>query len=214
MGPVYPKYWAYDSNQPGYQHDPTAAAKLLDAAGYPLSRTVAAGAPHVRFRFTCLLPENFAVWQRLALEIQRSLLNIGVDMQLKVVPFEEFNELAAAGGFEAAFLDMISGPTPTRPYIWWRSAKNFRGVYNVFGYENADAERLFEMLLRSTNEAVIRSATSQLQRIFLDDPPAVFIAWDTRARAISRRFSWPDNSDPMWTLWSWSPASPGHAQTQ
>jgi ABC-type transport system substrate-binding protein len=210
MGPLYPKYWAYDSSIPGYQHDPAAAARLLDAAGYPLSKTAVPGAPKARFRFTCLLPENFAVWQRLALEIQRDLFNIGVDMQFKVVSFEEFNKLAPAGRFEAVFLDMISGPTPVRPYIWWRSAKNFKGAYNVFGYENGEAERLFESLLRSTNDASVRSATSRLQRIFLDDPPAIFIAWDTKVRAISRRFDWPnDGRDPMWTLWRWSPASTG-----
>jgi hypothetical protein len=79
----------------------------------------------------------------------------------------------------------------------------------VFGYENAEAERQFEILLRSTNDAAIRSATSKLQRIFYDDPPAVFVAWDARARAINRRFRVPDDSrDPMWTLWKWKVESP------
>jgi ABC-type transport system substrate-binding protein len=163
--------------------------------------------PRARFRFTCLLPENFAVWQRIALEIQRDLFDIGVDMQFKIVPFEQFNTLVGSGQFEAVFLDLISGPTPARPYIWWRSTRNFKGLYNVFGYENADVERLFETLLRSTNEAAIRSATSNLQRTLYDDPPAIFVAWDTRARAISRRFVWPnDGRDPMWSLWKWTVA--------
>jgi peptide/nickel transport system substrate-binding protein len=208
-GPLYPRYWGYDSTQPQYQHDPIAAGQLLDAAGYPAPRTAAAGAPTARLRFTCLLPKNFAVWERIALEIQRDLFNVGVDMQFKVVPFEEFNQLVGAGQFEAVFLDMISGPTPARPYIWWRSAQKFKGQFNVFGYENLEAERLFETLLRSQNDAAIRSATSRLQRVFHDDPPGIFVAWDTRVRAISRRFDWPkDGRDPMWTLWKWSVDTP------
>lgn len=208
-GPLYPRYWGYDSTQPHYQHDPIAAGELLDAAGYPLPRTTAIGAPTARLRFTCLLPQNFAVWERIALEIQRDLFDVGVDMQFKVVPFDDFNALVSTGQFEAVFLDMISGPTPARPYIWWRSAQTFKGQFNVFGYENPDAERLFETLLRSHNEAAIRSTTSKLQRVFYDDPPGIFIAWDTRVRAISRRFDWPkDGRDPMWTLWKWSVGSP------
>lgn len=208
-GPLYPKYWAYDPSVPQYQYDPAAAAALLDAAGYRIQKAADSNRPPARFRFTCLLPQDFAVWERIALEIQRDLINIGVDMQFKVAPFKTFNALARTGQFEAVFLDMISGPTPARAYIWWRSAQAFKGSYNVFGYENAEAEKLFEVLLRSANEAAIRSATSKLQRVFYDDPPAIFVAWDTRSRAINRRFVVPDDTrDPMWTLWRWTLASP------
>jgi hypothetical protein len=83
----------------------------------------------------------------------------------------------------------------------------------VFGYDNVEAERLFEVLMRSTNEAAIRSATLKLQRVFHDDPPAVFVAWDSRARAISRRFGVPDDArDPVLTLWKWTVTSPRKVQ--
>lgn len=207
-GPIYPRYWAFDGSVPHHAFDPATAARLLDAAGHRMPQASDTAVPPARFRFTCLLPKDFTVWQRIALEVQKDLFNIGVDMQFKIVPIDEFNDLVFNGRFEAAFVDMISGPTPTRTYIWWRSARQFRGL-NVFGYENPAAERQFETLLRSTNEAAIRSATSALQRIFHDDPPAVFVAWDARARAINRRFVVPEDSrDPMWTLWKWTVTSP------
>jgi peptide/nickel transport system substrate-binding protein len=203
--PLYPKYWAYDSTQPQYQYDPAGAAALLDAAGYPLPKTSGAEGPRTRFRFTCLLPQNFVVWEGVALEIQRALFNVGVDMQFKVVPFKEFNALVGAGRFEAALIDMISGPTPARAYIFWRSARQSETLFNVFGYENPEAERLFQILLRSTNEAAIRSATSKLQRVLYEDPPAIFVAWSTRARAINKRFVRPNTGrDPMLTMSQWT----------
>ena len=55
-------------------------------------------------------------------------------------------------------IDMISGPSFGRPFMFWRSAREFKGL-NVFGYENAEAERLFRCLRTSTNEAAVRSAT-------------------------------------------------------
>jgi peptide/nickel transport system substrate-binding protein len=205
-GPFYPKYWAYDTTQTQYQFDPASAGALLDAAGYRLPATSSATGPRARFRFTCLLPQNFAVWESVALEIQRDLFNIGVDMQFKSVPFKEFNKLVRTpGGFDAVLGDMVSGPTPARTYMWWRSAKRGPVLLNVFGYENAEAERLFETLLRSTNEAATRSAVSKLQRVMYEDPPAIFVAWTTRTRAINKRFAFPSTErDPLVTISQWT----------
>jgi peptide/nickel transport system substrate-binding protein len=203
-GPFHPKYWAYDAGQPQYQYDPAAAAALLDAAGYPLPTTMPTAGPRARFRFTTVLPQNFTVWERVALDIQRDLINVGVDMQFKSVPFDEFNKTIGAGQFDSALLDLISGPTPARAYMSWGSARRFKGL-NVFGYENAGAEQLFETLFRSTNEAATRSATSKLQRVMYDDPPAIFIAWSTRTRAINKRFAFPGASrDPLVDISKWT----------
>jgi peptide/nickel transport system substrate-binding protein len=214
-GPIYPKYWSFDPTKPQYAFEPAEAAELLDAAGYPLRNTRTNDGPPSRFRFTCLLPKDFTVWQRIALEVQKSLFDVGIDMQFKVVPLSEFNELVSSRTFDAAFINLISGPTPSRPYMWWRSARAFKGPYNVFGYESAEAEEAFSTLLRSTNEAAIRSATSTLQQVFYDDPPAIFVAWDTRIRAVHRRFVLPDDGrDPMWSLWKWAVSPSKVASTQ
>ena len=127
-------------------------------------------------------------------------------MQFRVVPFEEFNRLIATGQFDAAFLDSVSGPTPGRAYIFWASAQRFDGVYNVFGYENAEAERQFETLRTTRNEAAVRSATARLQRVFINDPPALFLAWNERARAVHRDFVIPDDTerDLLLSLWRWT----------
>lgn len=208
-GPVYPRYWAFDSAVPNYTYDPVAAAGLLDAAGFDMPTTSGRSGPPARFRFTCLLPKDFTTWERIALEVQKDLLNVGVDMQFKVVPLQEFTDLVFGGRFEGAFVNMISGPTPSRSYMWWRSARRFKGLYNVFGYENEQAEELYDVLVRSTNEAAIRTATSTFQRALYDDPPALYVAWDTRTRAIHRRFVLPtDERDPVWALWKWKLASP------
>jgi peptide/nickel transport system substrate-binding protein len=213
-GPFHPKYWAYDAAQPQYQYDPAAAVALLDAAGYTLPKTSSAAGPRARFRFTTVLPQNFAVWERVALEIQRDLINIGVDMQFKSLPFDEFNAAIGARRFDAALLDMISGPTPARAYMSWGSARRFTGL-NVFGYENAGAEQLFEALFRSTNEAATRSATSKLQRVMHDDPPAIFIAWSTRTRAINKRFAFPGTSrDPLVDISKWRLVDQRHVATR
>ena len=204
-GPIYTKHWAYDQTQDQYRYAPADAAALLDAAGYPLPRSSGGSRPRARFRFTCLVPQNYDVWERVALEIQRDLFNVGVDMQFKSVSIREYGPLLREGKFDAVIGDMISGPTPPRAFVWWRSARHFKGDLNTFGYENNEAERLFESLPRSTNEAATRSAVSKLQRVLHDDPPAIFIAWSTRIRAINKRFVLPGTSrDPLVTISQWT----------
>jgi peptide/nickel transport system substrate-binding protein len=208
-GPLHPKYWAYDSTQVQYQYDPVGAAALLDAAGFPLPKTASGRGPRARFRFTAVLPQDFAVWEQVALEIQRDLINVGVDMQFKPMPLDQFGDTIGSGAFDAVLADMISGPTPARANLSWRSARRVKGPFNVFGYENSEADRLLESLFRATNEAATRSATAKLQRVMQDDPPALFVAWTTRTRAISKRFAFPGTSrDPLVDISQWRLAEP------
>ena len=108
------------------------------------STTTAIGAPNARLRFTCLLPQNFTVWERSRSRFREISSTSAWTCNSRSCRSTEFNQLVSTGQFEAVFLDMISGPTPARPYIWWRSAQKFKGQFNVFGYENPEAERLFE----------------------------------------------------------------------
>jgi peptide/nickel transport system substrate-binding protein len=204
-GPLWPQYWAYDSSMQPYAFDPEQASAVLDAAGFPLPRRAKAGELPVRFRFTCLVPENFSVYVQIALEVQRNLLNIGVDMEVQAVSSEEFGKRIVSGNFDAILNDMISGPTPARAYLFWRSRHTYKTDYNVFGYENPEAERLFTVLNTTSNDAAVRSATGRLQQVMLNDPPALFLAWNARARAIRRDFVIPDSGgDPLFSLWRWT----------
>ena len=203
-GPLWPGHWAYDNTVRPYEFDPRLAAQLLDEAGYRRGSAGGEGFPRARFRFTCLIPEDFAVLERIGLELQRELYELDVDMQFEAVPIAEYDTRIREGAFEAVLVDMISGPTLGRPYIFWRSARDFKGL-NVFGYANAEAERLYRVIRTARNDAAVRSATSGLQRAFLEDPPALFIAWNERARAIRRSFEVPQENgrDPLLTLHEW-----------
>ena len=208
MGPLWPQHWAYDTSVSAYTFDPSLATSLLDSSGFRVDTTI--DRPNTRFRFTCLIPANFSVIERLGLDVQRQLYNVGVDMQFEIVPPEEFNARIQDGRFEAMLIDMVGGPSFGRAYSLWGSARNVRG-FNFFGYENAEAERFFGILRTSSNEAAIRSATSNLQRVFLADPPALFLAWNERSRAVRREFQVvrePDG-DPVSTIWRWAARSNG-----
>jgi peptide/nickel transport system substrate-binding protein len=210
-GPIWPRHWAYDESVQPFSFDPRAALAVLDDEGFPLQQAMPERAP-ARLRFTCLLPADFALLERIGLEVQKHLYDINVDVQFEVVPIQEWDLRIREGRFEAVLIDMISGPTLARPHVFWGSGRR-EGLHN-FGYQNAEAGRLFELLRTSTNEAAVRSAVSRLQRVLLDDPPALFIAWNQRARAIRRNFRLAESGpDPLFTIPRWT-ENTGSASTE
>lgn len=212
-GPLWPLHWAYDRTAPAFTHDPSLASTTLDAAGLRRPQ-VSGGGFSSRFSFTCLVLENYAVLERVALNVQKQLYDIGVDMQLEPVSTEEYLERIAKGDFDAVVIDMISGPSFTRPYSFWRWGNEPNG-YNTFGYRDNLADRWFDALRHAATDAEYRAAAAQLQRVLLNDPPALFLAWQERTRAVSRRFDVPNEPgrDPIRTVWQWTPRAARDSRT-
>lgn len=204
-GPFWPRHWAYDTSVVPYRFDPQSAAALLDGAGFrPGAAPHDPGRAPARLRFTCLLLADFSLHERIGLELQKQLYDVGVDMQFEAVSVPEYQTRIREGRFDAVLVDMISGSTLARPHVFWGSPR--RDGLHAFGYRNPEAGRLFEVLRSSTNEAAIRSAVARLQRVMLDDPPALFLAWNQRARAVSTRFRVAGDAqrDPLLTIWQWT----------
>ncbi len=180
-GPAWPLHWAYDPSALRYSYDPgRAAAAIANHAG---PQTVVRGRSP-RLRFTCLIPENFQLWERLALLMQRSFAEVGVDMELRSVSFDEFNQRLANQDFDVVLMEMISGFSVSRPFAFWHST----GLHRFSGYSNSAADAALEGVALAANDTEYREAFHKFQRAMFDDPPAIFLAWGETARAVSRRF--------------------------
>jgi hypothetical protein len=62
----------------------------------------------------------------------------------------------------------------------------------------------------ASDEASMRSAVLGVHQAFMDDPPAIFLAWSVRARAVSNRFVIPPlepGRDVLATLRLWRPSA-------
>jgi peptide/nickel transport system substrate-binding protein len=200
-GPTWPLHWAYDSSLPQYSYDPSKASALLDSVNVPrMSQTYPTKVP-ARFHFTCLLPEKFDLWERMALIVQRDLSDIGVDMQIEQVSFPTFNKRIGEGDFDALVMEMIAGNSISRPYFFWHSASSI----NTWGYKNPLADQALNRIRRAADESEYRNAFRQFQFYHVDDPPAIFLALGTVTRAVSRRFEVvaPPGSDILPTIGDW-----------
>jgi peptide/nickel transport system substrate-binding protein len=197
-GPVWPSHWALPSQPPKPIFNPKlSAATLAQAAqrGHPSSS---------RLRFTCLVPPD-SVNERVALDVKRQLEAIDVDMEVEEVTQDQIVQRTGRADYEAALIELVSGPTLLRPYLLWHSdAPNNWGTFG-----NAAADIALDRVRNSATDAEYRIAVTELLKTFVDDPPGIFLSWSVRARAVSKRFSVPaePGRDILSTLRLWKPAS-------
>jgi hypothetical protein len=122
-------------------------------------------------------------------------------MRTEAVPLRELAERFSSGRFDALFFETISGRSLTWLYRQWRSRPNrLPGELNS-GYTAADAA--LDRLRETFEDADTKRAVGDLQRIFHEDPPAIFVAWPQTSRAISAKIYVPyENSmDVVGRLW-------------
>jgi peptide/nickel transport system substrate-binding protein len=183
---IWPNHWARDSAAPTFAFDAAAARAALDAAGLP--RKPGPGIAS-RFSFTCLVQPD-PRYERLALLIQRQLLEIDVDMRLEEVPMSDFQGRVASGRFDAFLGELIASHGLGFTYLIWHSAAT---PFIRTGYAAADG--VLDRVRVARTEDDLRSAVRDLQRTMHDDPPAAFLYWGQASRAVSRRFVLPGGDD-------------------
>jgi len=199
-GSAWPEHWAFDSSVAQYAYDPTRATALLDEVLKVPDSSQPGHAPS-RLRFTCILPENFTLWERMALLVQRDLAHVGVDMQLETVTVNEFNKRILTGDFDAVLIELIVGNTPTKPYTFWYS----QSKRAFTGYKNAGVDGALDAIRHASNDNEYRRAFSAYQAELVADPPAIFLALGEVTRAVSKRFQViaPPRSDILPTIGDW-----------
>jgi peptide/nickel transport system substrate-binding protein len=187
LGAVWPRHWAYTAGLPQLGYRPRPAA----------------GGSHRR-RLNILVADPSH--ERLALVVQRQLQAIGVDPVLELVPdLKKFAARVNAGDFDAVLADFPQGPGILRPYWFWHTG----GHYNYGHYSNKQVDAALDSMGHAADDTAYRNGMVAFQRAIVDDPPAIFLSWRERARAISTRFAVPSDpgSDVLTTIHLWRPVA-------
>ncbi len=204
---VWPRHWAYDHALPRPAFAPGQASQMLDAEGLVVPRHTRGHTPN-RFSFTCLLPAGDMRFERMALMLQRQLIEVGVDMRLEVLEPQQLAQRLSSGQFDAFLFELASGQVFDWVYWFWHSGREHRPWVNT-GYRGADAA--LDRIRGALTDAEMKAAVHELQKVFAEDPPAVFLCWSETARAVNRRFEVPPTSDRdiFSTLTQWRIAAAG-----
>jgi len=186
---VWPRHWAFDPSAPRFAYQPAEASRRF-ANGKSL-------------RFKCLTLDG-PPYERLALELQRQLQAVGVIMEVEPLPLDKLNARWQAGDFEAQLIELNLGSMGYQ-YRRWHSG----GSDNYGGFSSPLVDSYLDAIRHSTSDAAYESGMTGFQRAMAADPPAVFLAWSERARALSRRFDIPveQGHDFFGQLWRARPTS-------
>ena len=201
-GPVWPRNYAFPRETSDFHVDPAAAAHLLASKRGASARGSA-------LHFTCLVRAD-ALHERIALVIKRQLQAVGVDMTIEEVSIDRLVGSLKDRQFEAVLMEMVSAPTLLRPYQMWHS-----GGAAGANMPAIDAA-LDEIRHAASDDAYVKSVAA-FQQAVADDPPAIFLAWIERARAVSKRFTVPSGEagrDVLSTLRLWRPATDARQATR
>jgi peptide/nickel transport system substrate-binding protein len=193
-GPIYPQHWAFSTQYQALAFDPKSAARTAGIA---------------RLRLTCLVPPD-STYERVALVVKRQLEALGMSFVVQEASNDQIGRAFRSGEFEAALIDVVSGPTPLRPSRWWHS----QGPQNV-GFSSAQVDGALDRVRHAANDDEYRAGVGAFQQAIVDDPPAIFLAWSERARAVSTRFDVPvePGRDILSTLRLWRPLARERAES-
>jgi ABC-type transport system substrate-binding protein len=199
--PIWSRHWASDASLDAPAHDRSRAQRLLtEALGRPARRDAATPV----LRLSCVLPAGYPAFERSALVLQRQLLEVGIDLEPEIVPVQELTRRLAAGAFQTYLFELSARPDLNWTYWFWHSPGE-SAPWVRSGYRAADA--LLDRVRRAATPEEVRTSVHALQRKFVEDPPAVFLAWSETSRAVRRRFAIPQGPDrdvftvlPQWRL--------------
>jgi len=189
IGPIPPDHWALDPHAPRVSFDPKLAVGLQAR----------------RLQFTCLVPSDSA-YERIALAVKQQLAAAGVTMRVEEATQEQILQATRNNDYDAVLLDPISGPTTFRSYRAFYSKVPF----NTKPRSSAAVDRALDQIRESDSEMSYRDGVTAFQRAVVEDPPALFLMWGERARAVSRRFDVPapeKGRDVLNSIRLWRPAS-------
>jgi len=197
-GPVWPHNSAYRADFPAFRFDSQAAAATLSD-----KRDAGHGAG--RWQFTCLVPPD-AVNERIALVLKQQFAAVGVDMSIEELSMDRIFDALKNRRFDAALIEGVSGPTLLRPYQLWHS----KGAANPGGLGGPSMDVALDRIRHAASDEEYARAVASFQQTTVDDPPAIFLTWIQRSRAVSKRFMVPSTEpgrDIMATFRLWQPVT-------
>jgi peptide/nickel transport system substrate-binding protein len=189
--PVWPYHYAFKPALARSGYDMKRAGQLLSDPTTPAVRS-----------FTCLIRPDATI-ERIALIVKRQLQQVGIEMSIEQVASDQMIAAIKSGRYEAVLNEMISGPTLLRAYQLWHS----NGFWN---YQSASIDAALDEIRYATSNDAYAAGVGRLQQAAIDDPPAAFLAWNERARAVSKNFvtvAVEEGRDIMLTLRQWKLAA-------
>jgi len=206
VGPVLSIMWAFHRGLRPLPHDPAAARRALEAAGFTdadgdgvLER---GGRP---LEVELVTNAGNTTRERICLLVQEALGRIGVRVRPRFLEWGVMLRRLERGEFDAYVSAWREGTQIDLAPVW-HSAAPGEPTYNWIGYADPEVDRLIEEVERLTDFAAQKPLLDRIQEIVHRDQPYTFLFESERLAGISRRLRGVviNDASPYYTIEEWS----------
>ena len=174
-GPILPGSWAHYDGIEHLSYDPEGAVALLKDEGYviPASGGTVRSKDNVALNFTLVHPDD-ALHAQLAQTIQQEWAQIGVQVNLQPVPYDQMiPAYLSPRSYQAALIDINLARTPDPdPYPFWHHAEA-TGGQNYSQWDNRSASEYLEQARTETDFTVRARLYRNFQVVFEKELPSL-----------------------------------------
>lgn len=183
-GPMSALLWVGEKGITTLPYDTTAAARLLDSAGWRRGTDGMRSRRGAPLAFDILVPATSPARRQLAVALQETWRQAGARVTVTAVDFPVFQERIAAGRFDSYIGAYLDEPSPRGLADQWSSAGI--GVLNHSRYSSATFDSLLSSAGRSADPAAARRLYHQALSTLNADAPAIFLYTPLQSAAVSR----------------------------
>ena len=165
-GPFLPGSSAFNPNVAAPKQDLKKAKELMAAAGYDAKHP---------FEFEIATSNSSAIRPYAAEILQYQLQKVGVVVKLRVMEWQAFlNMVVFPHTFDAVLLGWGLSPTPD-PYLFWHSASDTKGGFNLVGYHNKKVDSLIEQSQALIDPKALSAIWQEIFALVVADNPYLFL---------------------------------------
>ncbi len=178
--------WASNKNIQPLPYDPDRAVELLEEAGWKRNAEGLFEKDGKPFRFTIFTNAGNEVRRQICVYAQSNLRDIGVDMQIQVMDFNQMSEQLKAHKFESyAGVWGVATKVDNKP-IWHSSAAN--GRFNFVDYKDDRVDEIIDTARVMKDFEAAKKLWDEFQEILDRDQPYTMVYEPRGLVGIHRRF--------------------------
>jgi peptide/nickel transport system substrate-binding protein len=156
----------HDASTNQYSYDLEKAKELLATAGFPDGE----GLPDITFTISADDQQK----ERIAIIMQDSLKQIGMNLEIQKLAYAQFNELEQGSKLQIWMDEWISWVNDPYYHMFWLAGSESPSNYPKFS--NARVDEILAEFTLSDDAAGREAASKEAQAIIIEESPYVFVA--------------------------------------
>lgn len=186
--PLIPDTWLYDSNIVSYTASPAKAKEILAQDGWKDSNGILyknINGVYAQLNLEMLINDDNGIREKVAEEIKQQMAEIGINLQIKKIGWDEEFKLINTRKFDMALLGWSIASTPDVSFAY--STPEIATGRNVSGYSNPQVDIQLQQLLSENDSSKKKMLFQSLKTIINDDVPYIGLYFYNNALLFNKR---------------------------